>query len=183
MNARSILTLSTAVVLGGALITGSAFGRAEERNMSDSWISAKTKIAMFADSRVKGSEINVSTSHGTVMIRGKVDTKAAKQAAESIAKDMAGVKKVKNELQVVAPANREATDDKDEAITSRVNEKMASEGKLKDAGIKVQVNAGVVSLIGEVPDLATSAHASSSAWRVPGVKSVKNDLTVKEKRK
>jgi osmotically-inducible protein OsmY len=64
-----------------------------------------------------------------------------------------------------------------------VNEKIASEGKLKEAGITAQVNAGVVSLIGEVPDLATSAHASTSAWRVPGVKSVKNDLTVKEKRK
>src|SRR5689334_20033867 len=129
MNTRSILTLSMALVLGGALVTGSAFARAEERNMSDSWISAKTKIAMFADSRVKGSEINVSTTHGTVMIRGKVDTEASKQAAESIAKDIAGVKKVKNELQVVAPAKREATDDKDEAITARVNEKMANDDK------------------------------------------------------
>jgi hyperosmotically inducible periplasmic protein len=64
-----------------------------------------------------------------------------------------------------------------------VNEKMANDDKLKSAGIKTQTNAGVVSLIGEVPDMATSAHASWAAWRVPGVRSVKNDLTVKEKRK
>jgi osmotically-inducible protein OsmY len=38
----------------------------------------------------------------------------------------------------------------------------------------------VVSLSGEVPDLMTSAQASWTAWQVPGVKSVKNDLTVKE---
>ena len=40
---------------------------------------------------------------------------------------------------------------------------------------------GVVSLSGEVQDLMTSAQASWTAWQVPGVKSVKNDLTVKEK--
>jgi osmotically-inducible protein OsmY len=39
----------------------------------------------------------------------------------------------------------------------------------------------VVSLTGEVQDLMTSAQASWMAWQVPGVKSVKNDLTVKEK--
>jgi len=42
-------------------------------------------------------------------------------------------------------------------------------------------NAGVVSLSGEVANLMTSAQASWTAWQVPGVKSVKNDLTVKEK--
>lgn len=181
MHTRTVLTFCTAVVIGGALLTGSAFGRAEERNMSDSWITAKTKIALFADSRVKGSDINVATTDGAVIIRGKVDTDAAKQAAESIAKGIDGAKTVKNDLQVVAPTKREAVDDKDEAITARVNEQMAKDTQLKTAGIKAQTNAGVVSLSGEVPDLTTSAQASWSAWQVPGVKSVKNDLTVKQK--
>ena len=149
--------------------------------MSDSWITAKTKIALFADSRVKGSDINVATTDGAVILRGKVDTDAAKQAAEGIAKGVEGAKTVKNDLQVVAPSRREATNDKDEAITSRVNEQMSKDTQLKNARIKAQTNAGVVSLTGEVPDLTTSAQASWSAWQVPGVKSVKNKLTVKEK--
>ena len=181
MHTRTVLTFCTAVVIGGALLTGSAFGRAEERNMSDSWITAKTKIALFAYSRVNGSDISVATTDGAVTIRGKVDTDAAKQAAESIAKGIDGAKTVKNDLQVVAPTKREAVDDKDEAITARVNEQMAKDAQLKTAGIKAQTNAGVVSLSGEVPDLTTSAQASWSAWQVPGVKLVKNDLTVKQK--
>jgi osmotically-inducible protein OsmY len=44
-----------------------------------------------------------------------------------------------------------------------------------------QLHAGVVSLTGEVPNIKTSAQASWTAWKVAGVKSVKNDLTVKEK--
>lgn len=181
MHTPTVLTFCTALVIGGSLLTASAFGRAEEKNMSDSWITAKTKIALFADSRVKGSDITVATTDGSVILRGKVDTDAAKQAAEGIAKGIEGAKTVKNDLQVVAPSRREATNDKDEAITSRVNEQMSKDTQLKNAGIKAQTNAGVVSLTGEVPDLTTSAQASWSAWQVPGVKSVKNDLTVKEK--
>jgi hyperosmotically inducible protein len=181
MHAYKVLTFCTASILGGALVAGSVFGKADEKTMSDSWITAKTKIALFADSRVKGSDISVATTDGGVTIRGKVDSDAAKQAAEGIAKGIDGAKTVKNDLQVVAPSKREAIDDKDDAITARVNEQMAKDRQLKNAGIKAQTNAGVVSLSGEVADIATSAQASWSAWQVPGVKSVKNDLTVKEK--
>ena len=181
MYTTTVSTWCTAFLIGGALIAGSAFGKAEEKGMSDSWITAKTKIALFADSRVKGSDISVATTDGKVIIRGKADTDAAKQAAEDIAKGVQGTKAVKNDLQVVAPPKREAIDDKDDSITTRVNEQMSKDPQLKTAGIKAQTNAGVVSLSGEVADLTTSAQASWSAWQVPGVKAVKNDLTVKEK--
>jgi hyperosmotically inducible protein len=184
MNTRYVLTLCTALLIGGALITGTAnaLSKAEEKTpINDSWITAKSKIALFADSRVRGSDINVETNQGTVMIRGKVDSDAAKQAAEGITKGVDGVKAVKNELQVVAPAKREVTDDKDDAITTRVNDQILKDAQLKKAGIRAQTNAGVVSLTGEVQDLMTSAQASWTAWQVPGVKSVKNDLKVKEK--
>jgi hyperosmotically inducible protein len=184
MKTRYVLTLCTALVVGGALLTGSAnaLGKADEKTpINDSWLTSKTKIALFADARVKGSEINVETTQGSVVIRGKVDSDAAKQAAEGIAKGIDGVKTVKNDLQVIAPAKREAIDDKDAAITTRVNEQIAKDSSLKQTGIHAQTNAGVVSLSGEVADLMTSAQASWTAWQVPGVKSVRNDLTVKEK--
>ena len=184
MNTRFILTLCTALVIGGVLITGSActVSTADEKKpFTDIWLTSKTKIALFADVRVKGSEINIETSKGSVIIHGKVDSDEAKQAAEGIAKGIDGVKSVKNELQVVAPAKREVIDDKDDAITARVDTQIAKDASLKNAGIHTQTNAGVVSLSGEVSSLMTSAQASWTAWQVPGVKSVKNDLTVKEK--
>ena len=184
MNTRYILTLCTALVIGGALITGSAHAvsKADEKTpINDTWMTAKTKIALFADPRIKGSEINVETTQGLVMIRGKVDSDEAKQAAEGIAKGIDGVKSVKNELQVIAPSKREAIDDKDASITTRVNAQIAKDAYLKNAGIHAQTNAGVVSLSGEVQDFKTSATASWTAWQVSGVKSVKNDLTVREK--
>ena len=184
MNTRYVLTLCTALVIGGALIAGSghAVGQADEKTpINDAWLTAKTKIALAADARVKGRQIDVETTNNVVMLRGKVDSDAAKQAAEDITKMLDGVKTVKNDLVVVAPSKHDAVEEKDEAITTRVQQKIAKDSNLKNADIAVQTNAGVVSLTGEVKDIMTSANASWTAWFVPGVKSVKNDLTVKEK--
>ena len=184
MNTRSILTLCRVLVIGGTLITGSAHAvnnADKNTSMTDTRMTAKTKIALCADARVKGSEINIETSKGSVIIRGKVDSDEAKQAAEEIAKGIDGVKTVKNELQIVAPAKWDPIEGSDTWITIRVISKIANDYSLHRANIQAQVNAGVVSLSGEVSSLQISAHASWTVWQVRGVKSVKNDLTVKEK--
>ncbi len=184
MKTQYLLTLCATLVVGAMLIAApvvvSAKGT-EKTPIKDSWLTAKTKIALAADGRVKGRQIDVETTKRVVMLRGKVDSDVAKQAAEEITKHLDGVKSVKNDLEVVAPAIREAVEDKDEAITERVKEYFTKDAHLKKADIAVQTNAGVVSLTGEVRDIMTSAQASWTAWFVPGVKSVKNDLTMKTK--
>jgi len=184
MDTRYILTLCTTLVIGGALSTGSAHAVSkgvEKTQINDTLMTAKTKIALFADPRIKGREISVQTSQASVMIRGKVYSDEAKQAAEAITKGIDGVKSVRNKLQVVVPSKQEATDDKDGWITVRVIAKIANDYALDGAGVHAVTNAGVVSLSGDVSSLVISAQASSIAWQVSGVKSVKNDLTVKEK--
>jgi osmotically-inducible protein OsmY len=74
MNTRDVLTLCAALVIGGGLLAGSvnALGKADEKTpINDTWLTTKTKIALLADARIKGSEINVETSQGSVTIRGK----------------------------------------------------------------------------------------------------------------
>jgi hyperosmotically inducible protein len=190
---RGVVMFSTTLLIGGALLTSPVMVKADtsadrsdkaaaKEAVSDSWVTGKTKIALFADSRVKGREINVETKNGQVFLRGKVDTAEAKTAAEETAKLIDGVKSVKNELQIVAPSKREVIDEKDDVITKRVKQHLAKDARLKDADIAVKTNAGVVSLTGEVLDLTTSAKASWTAWKVSGVKSVKNDLSIKDKK-
>lgn len=184
MHTRNVLILCSALIIGAALFIGSANARerADEKTaITDTWITAKTKIALAADGRVKGRQIHVMTTNNVVVLRGKVDSDSAKQAAEEIAKMLDGVKTVQNNLQVVVPSKRELVEAKDEAITAQVREKIANDSHLNRSDIAVQTNAGVVSLTGEVEDILASADASWTAWFVPGVKSVKNDLTVKEK--
>lgn len=178
MTTRDVFTLCTALVVGGAVLTGCQ--ATEKTPMTDSYLTSKAKIALFADTRVKGRQIDVETTNGQVLLRGTVDSDAAKQAAEGIAKSLDGVKSVKNDLEIVAPSAQEAVENNDEILTAQVKEDMAKEPDFKNADIAVQTHAGVVSLTGEVRDIMMSANASWIAWQVPGVKSVKNDLTMKE---
>ena len=143
---------------------------------SDSWITSKTKIALFADERVKGRDVSVETMQGEVFLRGKVDSAEAKAAAMDVAKGIEGVKNVKNDLQVVSPSTRKAVTADDKAITKSVESRFSKDSQLKK--IDVRTDAGVVVLTGEVPSISVSARASEMAHRVDGVKSVKNELRV-----
>ena len=184
MKLRHIIALLANIVVGAVLIAalGTAASKASETTRAnDSWLTAATKIALFADPRVKGGPVYVEAKHGLVTLRGTVDSHVAKDAAEDIAKGLYDVKGVKNDLMVVAPSRRVAVMDDDAAITARVKHHIIKESRLKSADIDVKTQAGVVSLTGEVPSVINSAQASWTAWQVHGVKAVKNDLTLKEK--
>lgn len=143
---------------------------------TDSWVTSKTKIALFADDRVKGRDVRVETQNGEVFLRGKVDSEEAKTAAAETAKGVEGVKNVKNDLQVVAPAARKSVQANDKQITKSVETSFGKDSQLKK--IDVRTDAGVVVLSGEVPNISVSAKASEMAHRVDGVKAVKNELRV-----
>lgn len=145
--------------------------------ITDSWLTAKTKIALFADDRVKGRQVSVETQNGVVTLRGKVDSADAKSAASDIAKGIENVKSVRNELQVVAPSQRDRVDADDKQIGKSIEQRFKQDPQLKSAKIDAKVDAGVVILTGEVKSIGTSARASEVARSIPGVRYVKNDLT------
>jgi hyperosmotically inducible protein len=142
---------------------------------TDSWITSKIKIALFADSRVEGHEVHVTTKGGVVTLRGKVDSAEARTVAGDITKGSEHVKGVRNELQVVAPSNRSEVKSGDKDIAKNVQTRLSRDPRLKS--VNVDVNDGVVSLSGEVKSIDASAKASEVARGVAGVRSVKNDLT------
>ena len=146
--------------------------------VTDSWVTSKTKIALFADERVKGTQVSVDTTKGVVHLRGKVDSAEAKSAAGEITKGIDGVKSVKNDLQVVAPTARKAVDANDKDIAKAVESRMSKDANLKK--LDVRTDGGVVTLTGEVPSIMVAAKASEQARMVPGVKSVKNELTLRQ---
>lgn len=176
-------TIAALVVAGPAFAQSTMTDKAKsvtqdaKTGMSDSWMTSKTKIALFSDDRVKGRQVHVETKDGVVYLRGKVDSSEAKTAATDVAKGIDGVKNVKNELQVVAPSTRAAVEADDKQIYKNVEQRFKQDPQLKNAKIDAKVDAGVVILTGEVKSIDTSARASEIARSVPGVRSVKNDLT------
>ena len=142
--------------------------------VTDSWLTARTRIALYSDERVKGGQISVETVKGIVVLRGKVDSDEAKTAAGSIAEGVQHVKAVKNDLEVVPVGDRKAADISDKEITRQIETRFSKTAQL--AKIDVRTDGGVVTLAGTAPSLGASARASEVARDVSGVRAVKNEL-------
>ena len=182
-----VLVVASVAVVAGATCVGAATttekvertatGAAQtaKTGISDSWVTAKTKLDLFADERVKGRQISVETVKGAVTLRGKVDSNEAKAAAASIAQAVDGAKSVRNDLQVVPPGDRPVVDASDTEITRQVEGRLSKDAQLKK--VDVRTDGGKVILTGTVPSIGASARASELARDVAGTRAVKNELT------
>src|SRR5712671_4312778 len=79
--------------------------------LDDAWIHTKIVAQLIGDSQTPERKINVDVVNNEVTLRGTVDTAEAKAAAERIAKETSGVKKVTNQLKVT-PAAKPANTNK-----------------------------------------------------------------------
>ena len=140
---------------------------------SDIWITSATKMRLLADSRTPALDINVDTRAGVVTLFGIVPSQDAKAAAAANARKVSGVKRVVNELQVVASAKQAAVKVRDEEL-ERAVKKAFETPDFKD--ISVEVKNGVVRLTGTVPTGARRLEAAVLARAIQGVRAVEDDL-------
>jgi hyperosmotically inducible protein len=68
--------------------------------VDDSVITTKVKTAIFNDSSLKVNEINVETFKGVVQLSGFVRSQQDIDQAVQVAKGVAGVKSVKNDMRI-----------------------------------------------------------------------------------
>jgi len=149
------------------------------QEVKDSWVTSKAKTALVADKRVKARHIKVETQRGVVTLRGKVASGEERNAAEEITKGIDGVKSVRNTLEIVPETKREALDAKDDEVSKTVRNRLATDGQLKGASIRVRADNGMVTLMGTVPSTQAKDRAVELARKVPGVRAVRNELQPK----
>ncbi len=68
--------------------------------IDDAAVTAKVKTALIDDELTKAGEINVETRQGVVQLAGFVSTDAERDQATAVARGVAGVKSVRNDLQI-----------------------------------------------------------------------------------
>ncbi|MBB6094471.1 hyperosmotically inducible protein [Povalibacter uvarum] len=169
-----------ALMLGVSLALGSASVLADNAGKSDSTITGSVKSALISNDQTKARQINVETKDGVVQLNGFVDSATAKAAAETTAKNVEGVKSVKNNLSIRDPnrSTGEAVDDT--VIAAKVKGEIAGKAGLGTASdVNVEVNSGVVELSGFVATADEKAKAAEVARSINGVKSVKNNISLK----
>ena len=90
-------TLALAVTLGCAS-TAKQEGTGEY--VDDTVITGKVKTAILNEPTLKSAEINVETFKGVVQLSGFVSTTVAENKAVEVARTVAGVKSVKNDMRL-----------------------------------------------------------------------------------
>jgi osmotically-inducible protein OsmY len=93
--AQSVLATSLLVSLVACAPTPTREGTGEY--VDDSLITSKVKAAFAADPTVKATQVNVETFKGTVQLSGFVDSRESAEKAMEIARNVKGVKSVKND--------------------------------------------------------------------------------------
>ena len=96
-----LLALATALMLavvGGCSSTPQHEGTGEY--VDDAVITTKVKAAIFNEPTLKATEINVETYKGVVQLSGFVSSEASKEKAAAVAKEVKGVKSVKNDIRL-----------------------------------------------------------------------------------
>ena len=97
-NASTLLAAMIAVTALGCASSPRSEGTGEY--VDDSVITAKVKTAIFEQPSLKSAEINVETFKGVVQLSGFVSSQSSADSAVMVAKNVGGVKSVKNDMRV-----------------------------------------------------------------------------------
>jgi hyperosmotically inducible protein len=144
----------------------------------DAWITTKVKMALLTTEDVGSTSINVDTIDGRVTLHGTVDSEQEKAKAEQAARQIDGVREVRNLLSVVPPAKQDAVAIADEAIQDNVDKALDKAPDLDDSSITVSsVNKGTVVLSGTAATMSDKLRAVEIAYSVPGVRHVATEVT------
>jgi len=99
--ARKLATLTGMVLV--AVMLGCASTSKQEGSgeyVDDTVITGKVKAAIFNEPSLKSAEINVETFKGVVQLSGFVSSAANEATAMHVARDVGGVKSVKNDMRL-----------------------------------------------------------------------------------
>ena len=158
---------------------------------SDAWLITKVKAALLFHRNVKATETEVLAKNGTVTLRGNASSQAQKDLTAEYAKDVDGVKIVKNEMKTPIAAMMSGKTNMgenvdsmgemidDASITALVKSTLLYHHSTSTLKTTVETIDGVVNLGGAAKNAAEKDLATKLVSDVHGVKKVVNNMTIK----
>jgi len=149
---------------------------------SDTWVALKVKTALLFHRNVSATKTDVNVRDGIVSLSGEASSIAQKELTTEYAKDVEGVKEVKNDMTVAKSTVKpdESTGEKidDASITAQVKMSLLSHRSTSALKTKVETTDGVVTLTGITKNAAEKALVTKLATDINGVSSVINNMTI-----
>ncbi len=159
-----------------------ALKEASPTTNSDAWISAQTKGTLLFHRSVSAGKTEIIVKDGIVTLRGMAASESQKELTTAYARDVEGVKDVKNEMTVLmllkttkTPPN-ESIDDA--SITAQVRMALLSHRSTSAINSRVESKKGLVTLSGKAKNAAEIKLVSRLVNDITGVKKVRNKMTI-----
>jgi hyperosmotically inducible periplasmic protein len=166
-----------AALAGAALAAAFAFATAAQAAQPDPWVTTKVKLSLLTSRDVDGVDVKVDTIDGHVTLYGTAADQAEKDRAERLAKQVEGVKEVRNLIQVVPPSQEKRVSASDAQLKQKVQDALARDPQLAKSHIQVQsVDGGVVLLSGKADTMSAHLRAVEVARDVDGVHGVASEI-------
>lgn len=149
---------------------------------SDGWIAIKLRTQLLVRANVSAANTAVNVKDGVVTLTGTADNLAQKELTAEYAKEIVGVKSVKNDIVVnVSPSMVQTISEKidDTSITTQVKYALFSHRSTSALKTDVTTTDGVVAVTGVAGSDAEKSLVTKLAETIRGVKSVTNNMTVK----
>jgi hyperosmotically inducible protein len=156
----------------------------EPSEHSDAWIAMKIRGELLVHANVSATATKVDVSNGVVLLTGTVDNSAQKDLTEAYVKGIEGVRSITNDLVVKdSPAEATSTTGEkmdDASITSQVKYQLLTHSSTSAIKTKVTTTDGVVMISGDASSDAEKDLVSKFASSIRGVKSVDNEMVVRQ---
>lgn len=152
---------------------------------SDAWLKARVSLALLFHRNVSALKTDVDVKDGVVTLKGEASSEAQKELTTEYAKDVEGVKAVKNKMTVVSGPEKkpqETLGEKidDASITAQVKWTLFLHKATSWINTRVDTTDGIVTLHGKARNAAEKDLVTKLVSDIHGVKSVKNDMTVEK---
>jgi hyperosmotically inducible protein len=149
---------------------------------SDAWLLMKVKTTLLFHRNVSTHNTKVSVKEGHVTLRGKATSQAQRELTAEYAKDVEGVKDVRNKITVTRnvkmPAETIGENIDDASITAQAKMTLMFHRSTSAGNTRVETNEGVVTLGGYARNGAEKDLAGKLVADIYGVKSVINNMHI-----
>jgi osmotically-inducible protein OsmY len=163
-NALILATLALGLALGGCS------NRSIGNKIDDQFLGPDVSSAVsraHPDLSSPTSHVVVTSYNGVILLAGQTPRSELKEKAAQAARNVQGVTKVHNELQVLQPTTGLARSN-DALLTTKIKTMMLADSTVPSSRIKVVTENGIVYLMG----LVTRAEGASATGVVAGVAGV-----------
>lgn len=166
-----------------------------EKGAKDAWIDGKAEATLLFNGNLDSFDINTDVNNGNVVLTGKVDHSVDKKLAEELVSNIDGVMSVDNQLSIIEEKDMDkmASDMSDDAeseydeqtgtltdakIATVIKTRLLMDSDISGFDIDVDVQAGNVTLTGNVDSDAERQLAVEIAKNASDVKNVEDNLKV-----